>query len=55
MSGNVVSGRSGSGVGLRNIDQRIRMIYGGDYGITIRSEEDEGTLVGIRIPRRDVV
>lgn len=54
MSGNVVSGRSGSGVGLRNIDQRIRMIYGGDYGITIQSEEDEGTLVGIRIPRRDV-
>lgn len=41
---------SGSGIGVRNVHQRIRLTFGPQYGLTILSEPDEGTLVRIRIP-----
>ena len=40
----------GSGIGVRNVHQRIRLTFGGAYGLTIFSEPDEGTLVRIRLP-----
>lgn len=40
----------GSGVGVRNVDERIKIRYGNDYGIWIESEIEEGTIVEIRIP-----
>ena len=40
----------GSGIGVRNVHQRIRLTYGEGYGLTIFSEPDEGTLVRIRLP-----
>ncbi len=43
--------KRGSGIGLRNIDQRIRLYFKGDYGLTIESELDEGTTVRIRLPK----
>ena len=42
---------SGNGIGLRNIDERIKLSYGSRYGLTIWSEPDEGTVVTILIPR----
>ena len=41
---------SGSGIGVRNVHQRIRLTFGPEYGLTILSEPDEGTLVRIRLP-----
>ena len=43
--------KKGSGIGLRNIDQRIKLYFKGDYGLTIESELDEGTTVRIRLPK----
>lgn len=39
------------GIGVKNVDDRIKIYFGDKYGITIRSELDEGTCVSIRIPR----
>ena len=41
----------GSGIGLRNVHQRIQLTYGKDYGLTILSEPDVGTTVRIRLPK----
>ena len=41
---------SGSGIGVRNVHQRIRLTFGEGYGLAIFSEPDEGTLVRIRLP-----
>jgi len=42
-----------SSVGLRNVHKRVRMMYGGEYGLSIRRAEDEGrTYVSIRLPLR---
>ena len=50
MHNRVVSSKRGSGIGVRNVDERIKLIYGEQYGVTIESELDEGTTVSIRIP-----
>lgn len=39
----------GSHVGLKNINQRIKLIYGNEYGVKIKSDEN-GTIVTIIIP-----
>ena len=38
------------GVGLKNIHDRIRLYYGNEYGVTIESEEGEGTIVTVCYP-----
>ena len=38
-----------TGVGLRNIDERIRLIYGSGYGLSFESEEGRYTKVTVRI------
>lgn len=43
----------GSGIGLRNVHQRIRLSFGKPYGITIQSEPDAGATVRIRLPSLD--
>ncbi|MGG1520047.1 sensor histidine kinase [Paenibacillus oryzisoli] len=45
-----VKSKDGSGVGLRNVHERIQLIYGRGYGVSIASELEEGTTVTIRIP-----
>ncbi len=40
----------GSGVGLYNVHQRLRLRFGEQYGLTIESEPDTGTVVIIRQP-----
>lgn len=38
------------GIGLFNINNRIRLFYGQEYGITIKSKENLGTCVTVTIP-----
>lgn len=42
--------KHGSGVGLLNVNNRIRIFFGKEYGLTVESEPDEGTVISIRIP-----
>jgi len=37
-------------IGLNNVNQRIKLLYGDDYGIFIKSKAGEGTTVIIEIP-----
>ena len=39
-----------AGFGLANVNERIRMNFGPEYGMTINSEKDKGTVVDIWIP-----
>jgi two-component system sensor histidine kinase YesM len=45
----VPSGR-GSGIGVRNVNERIKLYFGEYYGLTIESEPDEGTTIRIYLP-----
>lgn len=40
-----------TGIGIKNVNDRIRIYFGEEYGITIESEPDEGTCVTIRMPK----
>lgn len=42
--------KHGSGVGLVNVNNRIQILFGTEYGLSIESEPDEGTTVSICIP-----
>lgn len=42
--------KRGSGVGLINVNNRIQMLFGKEYGLVIESEPDEGTTVSICMP-----
>ena len=37
-------------VGLRNVHERIQLIYGEKYGLSIDSRQGEGTLVCFALP-----
>ena len=39
------------GIGVKNVNDRIKIYFGERYGITIKSELDVGTVVSIRIPK----
>ncbi|KWX78098.1 histidine kinase [Paenibacillus jilunlii] len=41
---------SGSGVGVRNVNERIGLVYGREYGLAFESELEEGTTVTICFP-----
>ena len=43
--------KHGSGVGLVNVNNRIQILFGKEYGLHIESELDEGTKVSIRMPK----
>ncbi|MCR5417702.1 MAG: histidine kinase [Lachnospiraceae bacterium] len=51
ISGEVASGGgSGNGIGLKNVQDRIRMEYGEQYGIEVAAKENCYTKVCIKIP-----
>lgn len=39
-----------SGIGIKNLNSRLRLLYGGKASLTVESEEETGTVVQIRIP-----
>lgn len=40
-------------IGIKNVDRRIKLIYGDEYGVVIESEIDKGTKVKVLLPRLD--
>ncbi|PZD95450.1 sensor histidine kinase [Paenibacillus sambharensis] len=44
------SSGAGSGVGVKNVHDRIQLYYGAQYGLKFESELEEGTTVRIRMP-----
>jgi two-component system LytT family sensor kinase len=38
-------------VGLRNVDARLRQVYGNDHGLVIETAPGEGTLITMRVPK----
>ncbi|WP_332603662.1 histidine kinase [Arthrobacter sp. S2(2024)] len=48
----VLAGHSdGDHVGLRNVDARLRQVYGDEHGLVIETAPGEGTLITIRVPK----
>ena len=44
------SGRRAEGIGLRNVDERLRVIYGENYHLQLESNPGHGTCARIEIP-----
>lgn len=49
-SGELVAGEHGNGVGMRNVNERVRLYYGLEYGLRVQSTPGVGTIVSLRIP-----
>ena len=41
---------TGCGIGISNVDERLRLLYGDNYGMQVRSRFGEGTTVILNIP-----
>ncbi len=46
--------RTADGIGLRNVDERLRVIYGENYHLRLESTPGQGTCARIKIPMVDV-
>ncbi|MQY02454.1 sensor histidine kinase [Actinomadura macrotermitis] len=44
-------GGAGAGIGLANVDERLRQVYGDEYGLTVETELGAGTKVSLRVPK----
>ncbi|HBF38690.1 MAG TPA: hypothetical protein DDW50_15405 [Firmicutes bacterium] len=42
-----------SGYGIRNVDERIKLEYGPDYGLDFKSEKNKGTIVTLTVKVRE--
>ena len=40
-----------SGYGINNVKERIRLLYGENYGVSVWSQKGEGVRITIRLPR----
>ncbi|GIH25961.1 signal transduction histidine kinase [Acrocarpospora phusangensis] len=48
----VLSGEDrATGVGLANVDERLRQVYGDEYGLVVETGEGAGTKVTLRLPK----
>jgi two-component system sensor histidine kinase YesM len=45
----------GNGIGVINVQERIQLTYGKEYGLTVDSELDEGTTISIKIPKNKAI
>lgn len=46
----ISSSKRGSGIGVKNVNERIKLYFGESYGLSITSEPDEGTVITIHLP-----
>lgn len=46
----VITSQRGSGIGVKNVDERIRLYFGEHFGLHIQSEPDDGTTIEIHLP-----
>src|SRR5690606_2124707 len=44
-------GGAGTGIGLANVDERMRQFYGEEYGLTVETALGAGTKVNLRVPK----
>jgi two-component system sensor histidine kinase LytS len=44
------SGRSGSGIALKNVQMRLSALYGADHPLKVESAPNQGTAVSFTIP-----
>ena len=42
--------QKGSGIGVKNVNERMKLYFGEEYGLSIASEPDEGTKVLLHLP-----
>ena len=42
---------AGEHVGLRNVDARLRQVYGDDFGLVVETNVGAGTLITMRVPK----
>ncbi|GFZ92067.1 hypothetical protein GCM10008018_43060 [Paenibacillus marchantiophytorum] len=47
---NKLESKNGSSFGILNINERIKLLYGNEYWVIVRSEYGTSTTVEIRIP-----
>ncbi|TBL75237.1 cache domain-containing sensor histidine kinase [Paenibacillus thalictri] len=45
-----LDGRTASGLGLQNVNQRIKLKFGGEFGLTVNSRPNKGTVVALTVP-----
>ena len=45
--------QSQGGFGLKNVDIRVKLHYGEDYGVNVESTPGKGTKVCVEIPERE--
>ena len=50
LSKDFVPSKKGSGVGVKNVNERIKLYFGSEYGLKVESEPDEGTKITIHLP-----
>jgi two-component system LytT family sensor kinase len=43
-------GSSGHGIGMANVAERLRVLFGDEGRMTILSRENEGTLISVELP-----
>ena len=41
----------GDSVGLGNVDERLRQVYGDEYGLVVETAPGAGTKVSMRVPK----
>lgn len=46
----LISGDTSNNIGINNVQTRLYLYYGKNYGITINSEYNKGTVIKLRIP-----
>ena len=49
---NTMLSQNSKGYGMRNVNQRIKLLYGEEYGLHIESIVGQGSVVIIRLPKR---
>lgn len=47
----LAGGPAGEHVGLRNVDARLRQVYGDEHGLVVETNVGAGTLVRMRVPK----
>jgi two-component system sensor histidine kinase YesM len=50
LSNGRIEPRPANGVGVRNVQERIHLYFGTEYGVTFESAQGTGTVATIRIP-----
>ncbi len=54
ISGDDENNRSGSGFGIRNVDERIKLYFGDQYGLSVRRQAGKWTVAEISLPATEI-